>query len=207
MSTAGPGGHAGSPDLPASSPDEARREAAAEVSDGASPSRKKRTFGAISDGHAAAVHGAAKATQPEKEATDKGLVLAKSSNSPSVCQPVPPTHARSCRIVDTDSICLDANLADEFKWPNEKMRSKGGSSEWPLWGWLGALLGRTGKVVYIWDRKPKNGKDKAAIVPKKCCKGSRQAGFRLKDAVSDAMEKTMLLLEVDQHYIPILEEV
>jgi hypothetical protein len=147
------------------------------------------------------------ATHPGKEATDKGLVLAKSSNSPSVCQAGPPTHARSCRIVDTDSICLDANLSDEFKWPNEKMRSKGGLSEWPLWGWLGALLGRTGKVVYIWDREPKNGKDKAAIVPKKCCKGSRQAGFRLKDAACDAMEKTMLLLEVDQHYIPILEEV
>lgn len=45
------------------------------------------------------------------------------------------------------------------------------------------------------------------MVAKKCCKGSRQAGFRLKDAAPGAMEKTMLLLEIDKHFVPILEEV
>ena len=90
------------------------------------------------------------------------------------------------------------------------MRSKGGLSEWPLWGWLGALRGRTGRVVYVWDRKPKDGNEKAAI-PKTfsdAVRGnSRHAGFRIKDLLPAAMEKTMLLLELDQHYVPILEEV
>ena len=197
-----PGEPAGGRDPPAAPP------AAPDGHDaGSAGARKKRSFGAISDGGGTAAHGAAATAKSTAGASDPGLALAKTSTSLAACKAGPPPCARTCRIVETDSICLDANLSDDFKWPTDKMRSKGGLSEWPLWGWLGALQGRTGKVVYIWDRKPKDGKDKAALVPKKCCKGSRQAGFRLKDAASDAMEKTMLLLEIDQHYVPILEEV
>jgi len=136
-----------------------------------------------------------------------GLALTPSQPATQCTGAPPSSPARSCQIVDTDSICLDANLGDEFKWPSDKMRARGGLSEWPLWGWLGALQGRTGRVVYVWERKPKDGKENTAVVPKKCCKGSRQAGFRFKDALPEAMEKTMLLLEIDQHYVPILEEV
>ena len=171
-------------------------------------SAKKRSFGAISDDNcpaAAAGGGGTGSSGAGTAAGDAGLALTESSQGPSTCKGS--GHARYCRIADTDSICLDANLSDDFKWPSDRMRSKGGLSEWPLWGWLGALQGRTGKVVHIWDRKPKDGREKAAVVPKKCCKGSRQAGFRMKDAASDAMEKTMLLLEIDKHFVPILEEV
>ena len=199
-----PGEPAGGRDPPAAPP---AAEHDGHDAGSAAGTRKKRSFGAISDGGGTAAHGAAAAANPTAGAADAGLALAKMSSSIAACRAGPPPCARTCRIVETDSICLDANLSDDFKWPTDKMRSKGGLSEWPLWGWLGALQGRTGKVVYIWDRKPKDGKDKAALVPKKCCKGSRQAGFRLKDAASDAMEKIMLLLEIDQHYVPILEEV
>jgi hypothetical protein len=162
---------------------------------------KKRSLGAFLDDSTTAP-GAAEA----KPGDGAVAAVAKCTQSPAPCNGAAAAHARYCRILNTDSICLDANLSDEFKWPSERMRSKGGLSEWPLWGWLGALRGRTGKVVHVWDRKPKDGKTKASVVPKKCCKGSRQAGFRLKDVSTDTMEKTMLLLEIDKHFVPILEE-
>ena len=177
-------------------------------------STKKRSFNAMSDDSSTIngllVPAGGDGKDKEKSAPEAaGLAMTSIPHDPAASYTVAASslHSRYCRIMDTDCICLDANLSDEFKWPSDKMRSKGGLSEWPLWGWLGALQGRTGRVVYTWDRKPKDCKDKAIVIPKKCCKGSRQAGFRLKDAEPDTLDTTMLLLEIDKHYVPILEEV
>ena len=98
------------------------------------------------------------------------------------------THSRYCRVLDTDRICIDASTSDELVWPTNKQTKasyKSGLNEWPLWGWLGVLQGRTGRVVYVWDREPKAQRARADIVSKKTSRSSRQAGFRIKDSPAD----------------------
>lgn len=180
-------------------------------------SSHKRIFGALGGGgQSPLVLAGGAGASPHKTAAE-GAAMGLAQNPPAgtpwlvgVSNGYAPSQARYCKIADTDSICIDANLSDELTWPSKEVRSKGGVSEWPIWGWVGALRGRTGRVVYVWDRRPKDGKEKAAM-PKKfsdAVRGnSRHAGFRIKDPLLDAMEKTMLLLEIDQHYVPILEEV
>ena len=175
---------------------------------------KKRSFEAISDGGGAcdSVDAAAAAPAPVDVA---GLASSPSAPArphprvPAPCVGRPVTHSRYCRVLDTDRICIDASTSDELVWPTNKQTKapyKSGLNEWPLWGWLGVLQGRTGRVVYVWDREPKAQRARADIVSKKTSRSSRQAGFRIEDSPADYVDKTMLLLEIDQHFVPILEE-
>jgi len=98
-------------------------------------SAKKRSFGAISDDNVSSPSSGGKpeTVSGTEGAAGPGTALIRRGQSPgagkgAACKGCAPcaSHPRFCRIVDTDSICLDANLSDEdFKWPNDRTRSKG----------------------------------------------------------------------------------
>ena len=75
-------------------------------------STHKRSFGALGGGGQAPLPPAAGdgAALDKTAAEGSGLVLAQNPPAGTPCKGSVPSHARYCKIADTDSICIDANL-------------------------------------------------------------------------------------------------
>ena len=75
-------------------------------------SSHKRSFGALGGGGQAPLLPAAgaRAALDTTAAEGAGLGLAQNPPAGTFCKGFEPSHARYCRIADTGSICIDANL-------------------------------------------------------------------------------------------------
>ena len=75
-------------------------------------SSHKRIFGALGGGGQAPLPPAAGArAAPDKTAAEgAGMGLAQNPPAGTPCKGSAPSHARYCKIADTGSICIDANL-------------------------------------------------------------------------------------------------
>jgi ferredoxin len=117
-------------------------------------------------------------------------------------------------ISDPEKIYIDLDTYENIEWPSENLKERGGLDGWPLWGWVGTLGGRRARIVHVWNNSERSSRRTGRKGPggggggggsgdKKEC---RHVGLCVKNCSDGVEGRTVVLIEVDDFFVPIQAE-